>query len=64
MITELVKKHNHSHFWVEDNVVYESYNTIIGKRYMSVVEVEMEDNGNLTDDDIEYVNMKIKENVC
>lgn len=40
------KRHNHSHFWIEDGILYESYNTIRGMRFMSMMEV-----GDITDTD-------------
>lgn len=33
------KRHNHDHFWIEEGILYESYNTIRGMRFMSVMEV-------------------------
>lgn len=34
-----MKSHNHSHFWVEDERLYESYETIRGLRYRLKKEV-------------------------
>lgn len=59
---ELKKSHNHSHFWIEDNHVYESYNTLRGLRYMLVAEVKMPDNDRLSNEDIERVNIVLKAN--
>jgi hypothetical protein len=39
----ITKSHNHNHFWIEDNTVYESYNTLRGLRYRPIAEVIMED---------------------
>jgi len=39
VISCIPKRHNHSHFWIEDGVFYESYNTIRGKRYCAKIEV-------------------------
>jgi len=33
------KRHNHDHFWVEDGVLFESYNTIRGMRYDAIKNV-------------------------
>lgn len=33
------KLNNHSHFWIDDEVLYESYTTIRGLRYMKVADV-------------------------
>ena len=33
------KRHNHDHFWIEGGILYESYSTIRGMRYMEVMEV-------------------------
>jgi len=38
-IIEIHKRHNHSHFWIEDEILYESYNTIRGLRFMEIKEV-------------------------
>ena len=31
--SKLTKRQRHSHFWIEDGVLYESYFTIRGRRY-------------------------------
>ncbi len=36
---KLIKKHNHDHFWIADGVLFESYRTLRGLRYMSKIEV-------------------------
>ena len=33
------KRADHDHFWIEDGVLYESYSTIRGMRYLKVMEV-------------------------
>jgi hypothetical protein len=33
------KRHNHDHFWIENGILYESYSTIRGMRYMEVMRV-------------------------
>lgn len=55
-MAKLKPKHNHDHFWIEDNVIYESYKTIRGMRYMAVAEVVMEDKDKLEKSDIDIVN--------
>jgi len=52
----ITKSHNHNHFWIEDNTIYESYNTIRGLRFRPIGKVIMNDNEKLTDDDIYLVN--------
>ena len=53
---QLKKSHNHSHFWIEDNIVCESYNTLRGLRYRQLTEVTMDDKEFLTEKDIKKVN--------
>ena len=60
----ITKSHNHNHFWIEDNTVYESYNTLRGLRYRPIAEVIMEDIEILSDDDILLVNERLKANEC
>lgn len=33
------KRHNHDHFWIEEGILYESYNTLRGMRYNEIKEV-------------------------
>ncbi|MCP1996636.1 hypothetical protein L1275_002431 [Flavobacterium sp. HSC-61S13] len=35
----MTKSHNHDHFWIEDEILYESYRTIRGLRYRQIMEV-------------------------
>jgi len=37
--TILCKDHNHDHYWIEDEELYESYNTIRGLRYRHIMTV-------------------------
>lgn len=53
---KLTKSDNHNHFWIEDEVVYESYNTLRGVRYMSIASVIMENKDILDEKDIQRVN--------
>ena len=53
---KLTKKHNHDHFWIDDGVLYESYNTIRGLRYMSILEVKgMPDSEKCTEEMLNYI---------
>lgn len=53
------KKHNHDHFWIEDNVLYESYNTIKGLRYLPIKEVHgMPDVEKCDESCIKYISKK------
>lgn len=38
-LNKLPKKTNHSHFFIENGILYESYNTIRGLRYLKVMDV-------------------------
>lgn len=33
------KKHNHDHYWIEKGVLYESYRTLRGLRYLPIKDV-------------------------
>lgn len=52
------KSHNHDHFWTENNIVYESYKTLRGMRYMEIVILEFNypDKDNLTESDVSFLN--------
>ena len=54
----IIKSPNHDHFWTEDNVVYESYNTIRGLRYTKIIELDFNypNHDNLTDNMLEFIN--------
>lgn len=54
---KLTPRNNHHHFWIEDNVVYESYSTLRGIRYMPCAEVIYPDSNKLTDEDIGRINL-------
>lgn len=54
---ELTKSKNHDHFFIDDGVLYESYNTIRGLRYMAVLNVAgMTDKDKLNEEDIKIIN--------
>jgi hypothetical protein len=41
VVESVMNKHSkHSHFWIEDGELYESYNTIRGLRYMHKCSVD------------------------
>lgn len=56
-ITSLIpKKHNHHHYWIEGGILFESYKTIRGMRYMSIKEVPgMPDEDFCTKECLEYI---------
>lgn len=54
--TALTKRHNHDHYWIEDGILYESYNTIRGMRYVRILDVPgMEDDENISEAGIKYI---------
>lgn len=54
----ITKSHNHSHFWTENRIVYESYNTIRGMRFRQIIELPFyyPNHLKLTDMMIQYLN--------
>lgn len=58
----LIKSHNHSHFWTENKIVYESYNTIRGLRFMQIAELWFfyPDHNILTQPMIDYLNRRFE----
>lgn len=52
---ELIKSHNHSHFWVQGCQLHESYKTIRGIRYRFLCDVLWPDCDKLSDDDINAI---------
>ena len=54
----LIKSHNHHHFWTENNVVYESYNTLRGIRFREVMFLKSNypDKEILTQQEIDAIN--------
>lgn len=61
--SKLIKRHNHNHFWIENETVYESYNTLRGLRYAAVANVIMEDKQYLNEEDILRVNDLLEANI-
>ena len=53
---KLTKSHNHDHFWVSDNILYESYNTIRGMRFREKFTVMLPDMDNVPERTIELIN--------
>jgi len=57
---QIKKKHNHDHFGIEDDILFKTYRTIRGLRYMGVCEVpNYEDNDNVSDEIIEKINSEL-----
>lgn len=55
--TTILSRHeNHDHFWIEDGVLFETYNSELGQtfRYRMAVPL-MGDNDRLSDADIFYI---------
>jgi len=55
----ITKSHNHNHFWILDEILYESYNTIRGLRYRALIQVKgFEDTDKCSDMQINEINNK------
>lgn len=53
---------NHSHYWVEDGQLYESYNTLRGLRYRYILDCpEIEDCDYCSKEMIDYIFAEYKE---
>lgn len=54
----IVKSHNHDYFWTENNVIYESYNTIRGLRYRELIQLDFyyPDHDKLSESQVEFLN--------
>ena len=61
---KLTPEHNHDHYFIEENCVYESYRTIRGLRYRPIAVVIMDNNEKLSKTDIEQVNRILEANYC
>lgn len=60
---KLNKRHNHSHFWIGNGLLFESYNTIRGIRYNIVTSVNgMRDTDRCTPELIEHIEEKYMNN--
>lgn len=50
------KSHNHDHYWIENEHLFESYMTLRGMRYREIMEVEgMEDCDKCSDTMMNYI---------
>lgn len=57
---EITKDRKHDHFWIEDGVLYESYQTIRGLRFREKLEVpNMPDCDRCTDEMIKEIEKNI-----
>jgi hypothetical protein len=55
-LSYIAERHNHSHFWIREGVLYESYHTLRGMRYMEVMEVHgMPDEDKCSDACLNYI---------
>jgi hypothetical protein len=55
-ITEIPKRYKHSHFWIENEILYESYQTVRGLRFMERKEVPgMPDEDNCSEECLNYI---------
>jgi hypothetical protein len=60
---KLPKHPRHHHYWIDDNILYETYTTIRGPRYMSVLEVNGMDDCDICDKDmIKHIETKYLNN--
>ena len=62
-MVSIFKSHNHDHFWVADNVVFESYNTARGLRSNGIAIVDFPDKDELSDEDVEALNEQLAKQV-
>jgi len=52
----LHRHNNHDHYWVNDGWLYETYNTIRGKRFMQIMDVNgIPDTEKCTDECITHI---------
>lgn len=60
---KLSKDRRHDHFWIEDEVLFESYQTIRGLRYRNILEVSgMKDCDRCTPEIIQEIEHKFLTN--
>lgn len=53
---KIIKSHNHSHYWIEDEKLFESYKTIRGLRYRFIRELKgYIDSDRVTDETISEI---------
>mgnify|MGYP001578012456 CR=1 FL=1 len=57
----IFKDDMHDHYWIEDEILFESYWTIRGLRFRSLLEVKgMKDNENCSEETIQEIAKKYK----
>lgn len=55
-MNQITKRHNHDHFWIHDEILYESYRTIRGLRYSEVSEAKgLNDKDRCTEEEIKLI---------
>jgi len=59
------KSHNHSHFWIDDKVLYETYKTIQGLRFRKVCELNfrIKNIEILSESDIKFISEKLNKTI-
>lgn len=58
-MSKLVKSIKHSHYWIEDGVLYESYYTIRGLRFLPLIDVpNMPDESKCSEECIKYITLE------
>lgn len=59
-VMRTTKSRNHDHFWIQDGILYESYNTIRGLRFLEVCKVPFMPDGDMcTTECIDYLNKEL-----
>lgn len=48
----ITETRNHHHFWIEDNILFESYMTLRGMRYRGLLQIEGFSDTDLCSDDV------------
>lgn len=55
-LKQLYKDRRHSHYWIDNGILSETYQTIRGLRYRDILDVSGEaDNDRLSADEITYI---------
>lgn len=64
METEITKDPRHDHYWIEDGFLHESYHTIRGLRWRTIMEgIKLPDTDLITDKELEaYFKNRMKTN--
>lgn len=50
---KLTKDKKHSHYWIEDGILGESYHTLRGLRYRGICEIDLPDNPRVSYEELE-----------